>query len=678
MKLSRIFIIALAASAALPALADAVLPDGYTPAEYIQSTTAHQYIDTGYTHGTNDLVVMDYYAPRTWQDKPYCYLFGSKVLAPDSAENWYFYIAGLNWSHFAYGHNKAKYVTDANIVNYDYTCDPIHLECQARDATWTCRDQSGTLTSDSTFANWTAGNYPLYIFTGNQGGSVGEDFCTVMRLYSFKIYRDVNGAMEPVRDFVPCIDPSGAVGLYDLVEGRFYGNARAGVEDFVAGVEYDALPIGYTSAAYIESTTAHQYIDTGYIHGTNDLVVMEYYAPKTWQDKGYCYIFGSRGAGNGHTNRENWFFYIGGHDQDIVAYNHQNFADAINPRTYDYESPRVHLECQANTARWSCGSLTGSFTTATTFANWTAGQWPLFIFGANFGGSFGPENSAVMRLYSFKIYRDVGGVMTPVRDLVPCVSHTGAAGLYDKVGRRFYGNAREGVEDFTVCIDCNALPDGFKSAKYIQSTTAHQYIDTGYTHGTNDLVVMDYYAPRTWQDKSYCYLFGSKDTAPDSAENWYFYLAGVNWTYFAYGHNKAKYVTDANIVNYDYTCDPIHLECQARNATWRCGDKSGTLTSDSTFANWTAGKYPLYIFTGNNGGNPGNDFFTVMRLYAFKIYRDIGGEMALVRDFVPVFDPSGAAGLFDTVGRRFYGNARTGVEDFKARLSVSPTVIEVR
>lgn len=36
-----------------------------------------------------------------------------------------------------------------------------------------------------------------------------------------------------VRDFVPCIDPSGAVGLYDLVEGKFYGNAGTGA--FEAG-----------------------------------------------------------------------------------------------------------------------------------------------------------------------------------------------------------------------------------------------------------------------------------------------------------------------------------------------------------------------------------------------------------------------------------------------------------
>ena len=654
----------LCAAAMLPTAAYTTsLPDGYMPARYIQSTSAHQYIDTGYTHGTNDLVVVDYYAPRSWQDKPYCTIFGSKTSNPNSAENWYFYIAGANWSYFGYCHNTTKYAGDSSIQNYNYNSDPIHLECQARTATWTCNGSTGTLTTDSTSASWTAGRWPIYIFTSDTEGSPGNDFYTVMRLYSFKVYRDVDGEMVLQRDMVPCINPSGAAGLYDLVNGQFYGNAREGTEDFIAGVEYDSLPNGFTAAEYIQSTTNHQYIDTGYLHGTNDLVVMEYYAPKTWQDNGYCYLFGSRGAGSGHTNRENWFFYIGGKNQDIIAYNHQNFADATNPATYDYESPRIRLECQASTARWSCGALNGSFTTSTTFSNWTAGLYPLYIFGADFGGSFNSGNSAVMRLYSFKVYRDVDGEMVLQRDMVPCVSHTGAAGLYDKVGRRFYGNARDGVEDFDVCT-ADGLPDGYIPAKYIQSTSAHQYINTGYTHGTNDLVVADYYAPRSWQDYGYCYIFGSKDTAPNSPENWYFFIAGKNQQFFGYGHNNAAYVSDANIANYDYDCNPVHLECQARTATWTCNGRSGTLTTAST--TWTAGRYPLYIFTGNNGGSVGEDFCTSIRLYSFKIYRDIGGQMVLVRDFVPCLNENGAAGLFDKVGRRFHGNARSGGADFRA------------
>ena len=114
-----------------------------------------------------------------------------------------------------------------------------------------------------------------------------------------------------------------------------------------------------------------------------------------------------------------------------------------------------------------------------------------------------------------------------------------------------------------------------------------------------------------------------------------------------------------------YADDPIHLECQASTAKWTCGDVTNSFTTTGTFANWTDGKWPLYIFTGDCGGSPEYSYSTIMRLYSFKIYRDIGGRMALVRDFVPCLNENGAAGLFDKVERRFHGNARAGVADFR-------------
>lgn len=50
-----------------------------------------------------------------------------------------------------------------------------------------------------------------------------------MRLYSIQIYNGSDLSFEGV----PCTDPTGAVGLYDLVEGEFYGNAGTG--EFTAG-----------------------------------------------------------------------------------------------------------------------------------------------------------------------------------------------------------------------------------------------------------------------------------------------------------------------------------------------------------------------------------------------------------------------------------------------------------
>ena len=46
-----------------------------------------------------------------------------------------------------------------------------------------------------------------------------------MKLYSMKIY-DNDGNL--VRNFVPCRNSYGEVGLYDWVTNQFYGNAGSG------------------------------------------------------------------------------------------------------------------------------------------------------------------------------------------------------------------------------------------------------------------------------------------------------------------------------------------------------------------------------------------------------------------------------------------------------------------
>ena len=69
--------------------------------------------------------------------------------------------------------------------------------------------------------------YPMFLCCFNNAGTTEN--MTSMRIYSCKIYdNDV-----PVRDFIPCINASGDVGLFDLVNRQFYGNAGSG--EFIAG-----------------------------------------------------------------------------------------------------------------------------------------------------------------------------------------------------------------------------------------------------------------------------------------------------------------------------------------------------------------------------------------------------------------------------------------------------------
>lgn len=77
-------------------------------------------------------------------------------------------------------------------------------------------------------------NYNMNLFCRNASGQFNAFLSA--KLYSCQIYD--NGLL--VRDFVPCIDPEGTVGLYDLAGGTFYGNSGTGA--FTAGPEVQPEP----------------------------------------------------------------------------------------------------------------------------------------------------------------------------------------------------------------------------------------------------------------------------------------------------------------------------------------------------------------------------------------------------------------------------------------------------
>lgn len=82
---------------------------------------------------------------------------------------------------------------------------------------------------------------PIYIFCENYytNDTSAPRRHQPMRLYSFKIYENEGGVNVLKRDFSPCIDTNGAYGLWDSVEGVFYGN-KGTKADFTGGVIYKA------------------------------------------------------------------------------------------------------------------------------------------------------------------------------------------------------------------------------------------------------------------------------------------------------------------------------------------------------------------------------------------------------------------------------------------------------
>lgn len=72
-------------------------------------------------------------------------------------------------------------------------------------------------------------SYNLVLLAANTGGTIAGHLKA--KLYSCQIYD--NGTL--IRDYIPCKNESGAVGLWDDVNSVFYGNAGTGA--FTAGPE---------------------------------------------------------------------------------------------------------------------------------------------------------------------------------------------------------------------------------------------------------------------------------------------------------------------------------------------------------------------------------------------------------------------------------------------------------
>ena len=193
------------------------LPTGYTELEYIQSSGS-QYINTGVLASNHVDVIADM---DVQNDSPqYSAIFGCHET------NLMFFL----FFYDGYGGNgawTADYITDRYIVGGKKTGRTTYALNGGEAAI--VAGQSIVLP-----ATPFQGSFPLFIFAINREGILSNG-CAA-KLFSMQIYaEDVL-----VRDFVPCQNPSGNVGLYDLVGGQFYGNAGSGA--FTSGPEVPDPP----------------------------------------------------------------------------------------------------------------------------------------------------------------------------------------------------------------------------------------------------------------------------------------------------------------------------------------------------------------------------------------------------------------------------------------------------
>ena len=185
------------------------VPAGYTQVECIESSGT-QYIDTGFKPNQDTRVVMDVQAIAAPGTLVY---FG--VRQTQKVKSFLLFKINDTSLRSDYGN------TSASIAVTTYT-DRVIIDADRGVTKY--GDLSVTHTAE-TFQS----DYPLALLALRTRDKFDSQMHA--KLYSCQVYD--NGTL--VRDFVPCKNASGTVGLYDVVNNVFYTNAGTGT--FTAGAE---------------------------------------------------------------------------------------------------------------------------------------------------------------------------------------------------------------------------------------------------------------------------------------------------------------------------------------------------------------------------------------------------------------------------------------------------------
>ena len=373
------------------------LPEGYTEVQYIQSTGT-QWVDTGFKPNQNTRVKMDCNVIRF--NSTDMFLFGARIAARNTA----FGIAADDdntqwWTFFGNGQGN-PHGTCIGKHTIDFNKNTLSLD-------------GNVFSFDSTSFQ---SAYNLLLFASITNGNVDSQRGQ-MAVYSCQIYD--NGNL--IRDFVPCVDPTGNAGLYDLVSGKFYGNSGTGV--FLAGPPRAMLPEGYTQLEYIESSGS-QRIDTGFQPDQNSRVLID--AEILSKNSGTDHHIGSVFSNSHYWTlrlRADRTGYAARYDGRALT-NISHTGDVFARHWFDQNKNKIQVD----------GGTVTTFTAAT----WSAtANLPIFCYTGS-GTSFSGYISMRLRLH--KIYDN--GIL--IRFFIPCKNAGGAVGLYDLVNGKFYGNAETG------------------------------------------------------------------------------------------------------------------------------------------------------------------------------------------------------------------------------------------
>lgn len=386
-----------------------ILPVKYQQVEYIESTGT-QYILTEFTPNQDTRVVADFQLTSVASS----FIFGARYA---QSRAFTLNIASGTKLVAARGTSGNKTIMTADTKRHivDYNKSVISVD----DTSYTFADFTFTTPKPLT----------LFACADTYAGNDGY-LPSKMKLYSCKIYD--NDVL--VRDYVPCYRISdNAIGLYDLVDDRFYVNS--GTDSFVQGTDYAPPPTidnpqtiynvnatefsaNYQQLTYIESTGT-QYIDSGFVPNQDTKVYCKFQLTKI----GGNYPFGVR-----ETSQKNICYVSGG----ASVWNFR--FGKTSGLAYGATDTELHeIEMSKEGIIWDGISLDEEIdqTEFTAPGNF-------YVFALNNNGSVAEGKT---KIYNLKLY-DNG---TLIRDYIPCCRKIdGQTGLYDLVTETFCVNDGEG------------------------------------------------------------------------------------------------------------------------------------------------------------------------------------------------------------------------------------------
>ena len=394
-----------------------MLPQGYTRVEYIESTGT-QWLNTNVVGKTGVSATIDF--EFTSISAEAINILGSKK------ENIRIYMPHYN-SGFYIGYGDAVKLNKTAAVGERHQMTISLLAGQ----------QSVYLDGQQIYtgANTTTYNSTLHMYLFGLNSDEAPAYLASIKLYACQIYDDDT----LVCDYIPCRNPDGEAGLYDMVGGRFYDNDGTG--EFVCGRAL-ALPEHYKRLSYIESTGT-QYIDTRVKPNQDTRVVCKVNVMSVPSRN--AWIFGARNA-NATARFE--VIWISSASEYRLYYGSGNFAITGIPATGEME-----IDAGKN------GAIINGVATYPTTATFS-GENTLYLASCN-GGTASAETS-YLQIYSCQIYdNDV-----LIRDYIPCQTDTGEVGLYDMETATFYGNAGTGEFVAGGVISGEDVPDVPEALEY--------------------------------------------------------------------------------------------------------------------------------------------------------------------------------------------------------------------